>query len=247
MKMPPALARAVQRFDQLSIRERALVVAATLGAVLMTWQVAFMDRISSRRFGLSAEITQLQESIATTTAEIDIKSGASQDQRNQEKLKELEDALTKIDAELTSKSAGLIPPDRMVQVIHDVLRHQQGLKLVSLHNQPVMPLNKMGAQPAPEAPSARQAMESNSDDGTSETSSGESPTAIAENSGPYVHPVELIVEGSYLDVLRYLQALEALPWRFYWKALDLQSTGYPVNRVRIELTTLSMDKEWVGV
>jgi MSHA biogenesis protein MshJ len=247
MKTPPALTRAVLRFDQLSIRERALVVAATLGALLMIWQVAIMDRVSSRQFGLRDEMTQLQESIATTTAEIDIKSGASQDQRDQEKLKELEDALTKIDAELTSKSAGLIPPDRMVQVIHDVLRHQQGLRLVSLHNQPVMPLNKMGPQPAPEAASARQAIEANSGDEAAEPNATEAQVTSAESSGPYVHPVELVLEGSYLDVLRYLQALEALPWRFYWKALDLQSTGYPVNRVRIELTTLSMDKEWVGV
>jgi MSHA biogenesis protein MshJ len=245
--MPPAIRGAILRFDQLSMRERALVVAATLGALLMIWQVAIMDRISSRQFGLRDEIAQLQDSIATSAAEIDIKSGASQDQRDQDKLKELEEALAKIDSELASKSAGLIPPDRMVQVIHDVLRHQQGLRLVSLHNQPVMPLNKMGSESAPEAASARQAIEANSADETTEANPVEAPATSGETSGPYVHPVELVVEGSYLDVLRYLQALEALPWRFYWQALDLQSPGYPVNRVRIELTTLSMDKEWVGV
>jgi MSHA biogenesis protein MshJ len=243
MKLPPRVARLAARFDQLSMRERALVAGATLGALLMIWQVAFMDRISSRRFGLRDEMTRLQESIATTTAEIDVKSGASADQQAQLKLKELEKSLAEIDGQLASKSAGLIPPDRMVQVIHDVLKHQQGLKLISLHNQPVMPLNKMGAEPAPDAASAREAVEANAN---AESSTEASATPV-QDSGPYVHPVELVVEGSYLDVLRYLQALEALPWRFYWKALDLESTGYPVNRVRIELTTLSMDKEWVGV
>jgi MSHA biogenesis protein MshJ len=243
VKVPAAVARLAFRFDQLSIRERGLVAGATLGAVLMIWQVAFMDRISSRRFGLRDEMTTLQQSIVTTTAEIDVKSGASQDREAQAKLKELEQSLAKIDAQLASKSAGLIPPDRMVQVIHDVLKHQQGLKLISLHNQPVMPLNKIGAQPTADAASAREAIEANaSADGTTEPV-----VTAAHESGPYVHPVELVVEGSYLDVLRYLQALEALPWRFYWKTLDLHSAGYPVNRVRIELTTLSMDKEWVGV
>jgi MSHA biogenesis protein MshJ len=67
------------------------------------------------------------------------------------------------------------------------------------------------------------------------------------SSGPYVHPVELVVEGNYLDVLAYLHALENLPWRFYWKILELQTTHYPTNRVRIELSTLSMDKDWIGV
>jgi MSHA biogenesis protein MshJ len=62
-----------------------------------------------------------------------------------------------------------------------------------------------------------------------------------------MHPVEIVVEGAYLDVLEYLRALESLEWRFYWKVLELKTTRYPINRVRIELSTLSMDKEWIGV
>jgi MSHA biogenesis protein MshJ len=69
----------------------------------------------------------------------------------------------------------------------------------------------------------------------------------SQGSGPYIHPVELVVEGNYLDVLTYLHALEALPYRFYWRVLELKTTEYPVNRVRIELGTLSMDREWIGI
>jgi MSHA biogenesis protein MshJ len=71
--------------------------------------------------------------------------------------------------------------------------------------------------------------------------------AATPEAGPYVHPVEVVVEGSYFDVLAYLRALETLPWRFYWKTFDLSTTQYPTNRVRIELSTLSMDKAWLGV
>src|SRR5258705_398727 len=60
------------------------------------------------------------------------------------------------------------------------------------------------------------------------------PPPIAK-SGPYVHSLELIVEGNYLDVLRYLQTVEGLPWRFYWQVLELKTTEYPTNRVRIRL------------
>jgi MSHA biogenesis protein MshJ len=65
--------------------------------------------------------------------------------------------------------------------------------------------------------------------------------------GPYVHSLELVVEGSYMDVMRYLQSVEALPWRFYWQVLELKTAEYPVNRVRVRLNTISMDKEWLGV
>ena len=40
---------------------------------------------------------------------------------------------------------------------------------------------------------------------------------------------------------------EALPWRFYWRQLDLQTTAYPLNRVRVEVGTVSMDSEWIGL
>jgi MSHA biogenesis protein MshJ len=69
----------------------------------------------------------------------------------------------------------------------------------------------------------------------------------ADQGGPYVHPVELVLEGSYLDILAYLQSLETMPWHFYWRALDLQASKYPVNRVRVELGTVSMAREWIGL
>ncbi len=68
----------------------------------------------------------------------------------------------------------------------------------------------------------------------------------ADGAGPYLHPVELIVEGRYLDILDYLRALEALHWHLYWKTLELDSGQYPLNRVRIELGALSLDQTWLG-
>jgi MSHA biogenesis protein MshJ len=65
--------------------------------------------------------------------------------------------------------------------------------------------------------------------------------------GPFIHPVEMTIEGDYLTLLRYLEAIESLPWRFYWQVLELQTIEYPHNRVRLRLNTLSMDAEWLGV
>ena len=64
---------------------------------------------------------------------------------------------------------------------------------------------------------------------------------------PYVHSIELVIDGEYADILDYLAALEALPWKFRWTSLDLTTLGYPRNRVRIELSTLSLDSTWLGV
>jgi MSHA biogenesis protein MshJ len=62
----------------------------------------------------------------------------------------------------------------------------------------------------------------------------------------YKHGLEIELEGSYLACLDYLEAIEALPWRFYWQVLELNVGDFPTNQIRIEVSTLSMDEEWIG-
>jgi len=62
----------------------------------------------------------------------------------------------------------------------------------------------------------------------------------------YRHGLEIEVEGSYMACLEYLNAIEALPWRLYWQVLELDVLDYPRNRIRIEVSTLSLDEEWIG-
>ncbi len=62
----------------------------------------------------------------------------------------------------------------------------------------------------------------------------------------YRHGLEIEVEGSYAACLDYLNAIEALPWRLYWQVLELDVIDYPLNRIRIEVGTLSLDEEWIG-
>jgi MSHA biogenesis protein MshJ len=215
MKIPVPLARLLARFDALSMRERALVGGGALIGTVLLWFAAFYDPANTRQRLLSAEVTTLQQSIYLTTQSIQETNEADPTLTAQREESKLKEQLAAINTQLAAKSAGLIPPERMVQVIHDVLARQRGVTLVRLHNSPVTTL----------VPGV----------------------AGATSAGPYVHPVEIVVEGSYLDVLAYLHALEHLEWRFYWRLLELESTAYPRNRVRIELSTLSLDKDWIGV
>lgn len=77
------------------------------------------------------------------------------------------------------------------------------------------------------------------------------PDSLAADEEPdavtfYRHGLEIEVEGSYAECIEYLNAIEALPWRFYWQILELDVIDYPRNRIRIEVSTLSLDEEWIG-
>ncbi len=62
----------------------------------------------------------------------------------------------------------------------------------------------------------------------------------------YRHGLEIEVEGSYFALLDYLSEVEALPWRLYWQLLELEVQEYPTNRIRLQVSTLSLDEEWIG-
>jgi len=200
------------RFDKFSIRERALVAAAILAILVGLWDVVLMQPLRTQRNSLTQELASFNETVGSSldAAQADPHHAAIM------RLSELQTQSQTIDTQLTSTAAGFVPAPRMVEVVHDVLSQQHGLKLISLRNLPV-------------------------------TSLVPAPSADVQGTAPYVHPIELVIEGEYGDVLNYLQALEALSWRFRWKLLDLTTKQYPVNRVRIELSTLSMDRTWLGV
>jgi MSHA biogenesis protein MshJ len=59
------------------------------------------------------------------------------------------------------------------------------------------------------------------------------------------HAVELSVEGSYADLLGYLQALEALPHKLLWGSLQLKVEKHPQVLLTLRLYTLSQQAGWV--
>jgi MSHA biogenesis protein MshJ len=250
VKRPASLDAVAVRFDRLSLRERLLIFAAVLGAVFALWQTTLMDPLARREKALSQELSDLQESVTRTSLATQSVASSDPTAVAMARLAEQQKALDAINEKLAAESAGLIPPAQMVEVIHDVLRHQRALSLVSLKNLPVVEL----------APPVAKRDAGGASDGVAEGNLAQ--RADAENapsesvppdkappapSGPYLHPVELVVEGRYVDVVAYLRELEALPWHFYWRVLELETKSYPLNRVRIELSTVSLDKEWIGV
>jgi MSHA biogenesis protein MshJ len=203
MKTGSTLAAVGKRFDRLSMRERVLTAAATLTVLIAVFQVLVLQRLELRRKQLTQQLAEIVAAGSDTTGG---DAGATL-----QRTIELAAQLNQVTARLDSQSAGLIPPQRMTQVIHDVLSRQQGVTLISLRSVAPRQLDESAGAP----------------------------------NGPYVHSVVLVMQGQYLDVLAYLQALEGLPWHFYWQSLDLDATHYPVTRVTVRLGTVSMSHDWI--
>ena len=125
--------------------------------------------------------------------------------------------------ELLEASQGYVPPERMADVLSQLLANQHDLRLVALRNLP--------------AESLAQPVRSAADGGGRDE----------PERGPYVHPVEIELEGSYASLVGYLRTLESLPLRLRWREIDVVAKKYPLNHVRIEIATLSLSRDWISV
>ncbi|ENM5748958.1 type II secretion system protein GspM [Vibrio mimicus] len=62
----------------------------------------------------------------------------------------------------------------------------------------------------------------------------------------YLHPVRMEFTGSYFAIRDYLQALEALPVKYYWRSFQYKVENYPQARVILEVYTLGSREEFIG-
>lgn len=222
------LAELLDRFDRLSLRERGLVAAAALGLMLVIWDVAVQGPLQRKHrvreqavVALRAEVQGLERSAQTLAAQVqdDPVRAASQ------AVAALKAEIAGLDQRLTGATAGLIEPREMGRVLEDVLARTARLKLLSLRTLPAEPL--VPVVPAAAAPAAQ--------------------PAVAAGPQVWRHGVEIEVSGSYLDTLEFLQALEGLPWRFYWDRVDFAVEQHPRGRARLLVHTLGLREGWIGV
>lgn len=71
----------------------------------------------------------------------------------------------------------------------------------------------------------------------------------AEGAAPgfYRHGFEIVVSGSYADLVAYLERLEALPWRLSWSEATLDAAARPLLTLTLTVHTLSLEEAWLRV
>ena len=215
-----------KKFEALNLRERALVALAILGAAIYIWDGMFMESLRQARMALDSELATASASgFVAQSADL-----SDPRQVNLQRAAELQTQMQNLDARIADTASGFVSSQRMIEVLHDVLDRQGRLELVSIRNLPVVSL----APPR-----------------VADETEGPTPALPTVDTGlglpPFVHPIEIVIDGQYADIVAYLEALEALPYKFRWSSLELVTTGYPRNRVRIVLSTLSLDSTWLGV
>ncbi|MGF1725762.1 MSHA biogenesis protein MshJ [Photobacterium nomapromontoriensis] len=64
--------------------------------------------------------------------------------------------------------------------------------------------------------------------------------------GYYIHPLRLTLRGRYFDVVAYLEQLEQLSVKYYWRSLSYKVDNYPWADIQLEVYTLGESEDFIG-
>ena len=224
------------KIDDMSLRERAMIFAAATFMVIALMNAALLNPLLSEQKILSAQVVQQNEKAKELQGQIQNLLQAKQDSERSPlrvRLTQLKQQLREQDNYLQSRRDRLVEPEKMAALLEQVLNKNDKLQLVSLKTLPVSPLiEKPIADGGANSPSAPRHPRANQQDTKKQI---------------FKHGVQITVRGGYLEMLRYITALEKMPTQMFWGEASLSVEKYPDALLTLTVYTLSMDKIWLTV
>jgi MSHA biogenesis protein MshJ len=216
------------KLEALQPRERIMVVVAVLVVLWAMFDNLLLTPMLNKQKLYRQEIATHQADVANfqqQTQQIMQAAHIDPDAGNKQRLTQMQATLAEKDAALNAMQQDLIAPERMPRVLESLLQRDKSVKLVSLTTMPVSGLMDGAASPSVDAKAT---------------------TPVADF-GIYKHGFEVKLEGGYLDLMRYVSALEASPWHVLWGGMTLDATDYPKSTLTLTLYTLSLEKTWLSI
>jgi MSHA biogenesis protein MshJ len=220
-----------ERFGALKPRERALVlIGVVVGTALVFDAVAFQPA-EARKKALEGQIAQARQNLKNAQALMKTKQSVGDSHAVKRTYRDaLRGRLAEVNQNMIGLQKGMVPPERMARLLEEVLSHTRGLQLLSLRALPPQRFEAGRAAAAP--PAAGKAAK---------------PAPKEPERTIYQHSFEIVLQGSYSDLLDYLARLEKLPWQMFWSRISVQTEQHPSLRVTLTVKTLSLTEAWLIV
>lgn len=208
------------KFNARSLRERFLLASVILIVMVFGWW-NFHAQPAIKMIQLqTVDNDRLSTEVNATLATVQAvrnRIAAGVHKEKEQKLAKLQIRLQQVEESLRLKTIELIDPEDMFALMNQMIFRESQLTLINLKRREVRPAITI-------------------EEGGQE-----------EDPGIYRHVLEIKFSGKYADILSYMESLEALDWKLIWDEIEIISGDYPQITVKLVISTLSTQKEWVGV
>lgn len=214
------VAEVSEKLNALSPRERVILLVVVLVGLLGIYDYVALTPYLDQRKSNDALFLQYVEEMNTAQANIDAivrKLSLDPNAALKERIEQKEEYLKQLEELIGESTENLIAPKKMSQVLGYLLSRQSGMGVKSVKNYPAEPI------------SFKQDEESE-------------PQVMM-----YRHRLTLELEGTFFQVSGYLKMIENLKERLYWDDMSFSVQEYPKGNFVLEVHTLSMSKELIGV
>ena len=222
--MKHSLVQISSYLNSLSVRERIMALIVIIAVIYAAFDALVFKKLDLQYQQLQTQKQQFADNQQLLSNELlDNEVTLAENQRSVDQLKQeinkaqlmLKDTETQLNFVLNK----LVPPTKITELLRNLLLKTNGLKLISLNNEPVKKIIL------------------NKDDANSTE-----PESLL-----YEHATIIKLTGNYQQLYQYLLSLEQSDWGLFWDKMHYTVTDYPQAEISLRVHTISTNKYWIGL
>lgn len=142
--MKALLKRYAEHIDNATLRERAMMFAAATLLVVYLFYASLLQPLYAKQRRLGAEVAQKETELRTVQGGLQRILQAQRvdpDEHNRRRIAQLLDEIKVLDASITEEQRRFTPPQRMRQVLEEMLQREKRLQVIDMKTLPVSDLS----------------------------------------------------------------------------------------------------------
>jgi MSHA biogenesis protein MshJ len=210
--------------NNLNLKEKLLIVLALLVAGWAAWDVWSYGPLVAENMNSASTLSQLKANHKELLDEIELTPNIIRSSPRLEghaRATAQQDRRAQSRLQLARLAKNFIKPDELPRMLEQLLVESGGLTLVQVNLK--APSNYALTASVAQSPESTK-------------------TSMVRRARLLEHHAELIVKGTYHDVVEYLALLRRSPWRFFYSSLDYEVQNHPVGTATLQLYTLSFSE-----
>lgn len=217
--------------DALSRRERVILLSVLVGAMGFVWWEVLMPPQKKAVLELEEKVlaaSKRRGELINLAEEVKARAHTDPNQKTLDYRRNLTAEVKELEKSLRNATRSLVPPEQMPKALQDLMRGAEGVRLVGMEVLPAQPLAAANV-------------------------TGEAGGFLGGGDGQvseqvlFRHGLKIRLQGQYFGILTYLQALERSSWTLFWEGIDYQVREHPLADVTLQIFTLSLAREWLGI
>lgn len=207
--------------NALQTRERLILWITLVAVCVGAWDHFLMQPLQREEKTVQTKLRNVRTTILVKEQELIValqRQDSDPNKAIRDRIKKLKTGSSDLEKSLQRKALKLIKPTEVANLLQQLLESVTTLTLFKLEGQEAQPLF---------------------------ANAGEN----KQKRVPIIFKHGMMVEfkGDYNGVIKYLHALENLPWNIYWEGVELKIEAYPQIHAIISIYTLSLYENWIGL